>query len=49
MTHHELHGMGIGGDLFHLSEIDHKSGTDEAYADSFFMTFVHTTGKGTNK
>ena len=27
----------------------HKSGTDEAYADSFFMTFVHTAGKGTNK
>ena len=27
----------------------HKGGTDEAYADSFFMTFVHTAGKGSNK
>ena len=25
VTYHELHGTGIGGDLFHLIEIDHKS------------------------
>ena len=24
MAHHELHGTGIRGDLFHLTEIDHK-------------------------
>ena len=27
----------------------HKSAADEADADGFFMTFVHTAGKGTNK
>ena len=27
----------------------HKGGTDEAYANCFFMTFVHTAGKGTKK
>ena len=24
VAHYELHGTGIGGDMFHLSEIDHK-------------------------
>ena len=27
----------------------HKGGTDEAYANCFFMTFVHTADKGTKK
>ena len=27
----------------------HKSAADEADADGFFMTFVHTAGKGTKK
>ena len=43
LPHFESEGLEDGYSQYH------KGGTDEAYADSFFMTFVHTADKSTNK
>ena len=43
LPHFESEGLENGNRQYH------KGAADEANANSFFMTFVHTVGKGTKK
>ena len=46
VTHQELHGAGIGGDLLHLTEIDHEGAVATDYHGIGLQRILHLFHRG---